>query len=465
MPEAVWGRVGRSFLLGPPQKRRTNLVNSLRFALLGHDSLFEPLLAEIAAGGHRLVRIESNLGDPAPRGGSELARAGVSWEELPHGDLADVVLVGRGPADLREDQLRRLAQAGVATVVAHPGSLAPLFCYELDMICRENGCVLLPYYPGESHPALAVLRLALGFAEATSFQGQEISMLGAIDQITFERRLEVRDKLAVGDQLARDIDLLISVAGAQTKVLALASGEGERAFTSLSVQLTGPNKIVSRWSVLPADGQTSARLVVTGSRGRITLEMPADIDDWRVEQEWFEKQGASHQNEARQVDLSETRSPTLLNRLFAALEQQREAAKTQPASAARISGAQRNERWFQACQSIDLLEAVERSILKGRAIELHFEDYTSEATFKGRMSAIGCAVLMLGLATCMIGFVADLIHGIYQRMVGQNVEPATRWWPWALLFCLAVFLLIQVLPKLFPEPEKKGDSGKREVRD
>lgn len=416
--------------------RANLLVTPLRFALLGRDPLFDPLLAEISASPHRLAWTE-------PTDGTSSA-----WEALLLGDLADVVLVGRGQAELREDQLRRLVQAAIPTVVAHPGSLAPLFCYELDMICRENGCTLLQYYPGQDHPAVFQLKHLV--EHATSIGGQYNSDLGNIEQIAFERRLEMRDQSAVLDQLARDIDLLISFASTQTKVLALASGEGDRAYGGLNVQFTGPDKIVSRWSVLPGNHESSGRIVVTGDRGQATLEMPDDLNLWQLNLDAVEGKSSLNQLSDRRAD------PTSLDRIVSAVQQQKTSLESEPASSARIGNATRNERWFQACQSIDLLDAVQRSIAKGRTIELHFEDYTSEATFKGRMAAIGCAILMLGLMTCMFGFVSDLFSGIYQRMLGKQLPPVSRWWPWLLLAGLLGFLLIQVLPKLFPEPENKN---------
>ena len=422
-------------------------VNSLRFALLGYDPLLDPLLAEILSAGHRLVWISAEQSSlPAWLQTATLHATSLQdsseWEGLLHGDVADLVLVGRGEQTLREDQLRRLVQAGIGTVVAHPASIAPLFCYELDMICRDNGCYLLPYYPGADHAELHCLAELI---RRSKIPADNLSnALGEIEQITFERSLENRDQQVVLDQLARDTDFLITLCGTQTKVSALGTGEGERAYAGLSVQFTGPDRIISRWSVTPGDGPPSAKILVSGSLAVAELELSPDCKDWKLVLHLREREETISASEPEAYSPASTLAEIVQG--F-----QRTQADTD-------ANTQEQQRWFQACQSIDLLDAVQRSLVKGRTIELHFEDYSSDATFKGRMSAIGCSVLMLGLLTCMFGFVSDMFGGIYMNVVGKKLPPVSRWWPGLLLAGLLVFLLIQVLPKFFPEPADRDDS-------
>ena len=419
----------------------TDSGTPVRFALLGYDPLLDPLLAEIISSEHRLVWVAAET-DEIPDSlrvvAHQIERAGESsqWEGLLHGDVADVVLVGRGELTLREDQLRRLVQAKVGVVVAHPASMAPLFCYELDMITRENGCYLLPYYPGMDHAE--VHRLAQLIGQSDPSTAKSAGPLGEIEQITFERPLAQRDQSTVLDQLARDTDLLITLCGTQTKVSALGTGEGPRAYAGLSVQFTGPNRVVTRWSVVPADESAAGKILVSGSKAQAELVLSGDPSDWKLQ-----LQSTGEAAEIPSPPSSAEYDPAItLAEIVAGVHRSQDESSTEK---------QEQQRWFQACQSIDLLDAVQRSLIKGRTIELFFEDYTSESTFKGRMSAIGCSVLMLGLLTCMFGFVSDMFGGIYMDVVGKEMPGATRWWPGLLLAGLSLFLLIQVLPKFFPE--------------
>lgn len=98
--------------------------------------------------------------------------------------------------------------------------------------------------------------------------------------------------------------------------------------------------------------------------------------------------------------------------------------------------------WVDASRAIELSETIDRSLAKGRTIELYYEDYTEQGTFKGTMASVGCGLLMLTLG--LLVFVA---------LAEQMGLPFLKYWPHVVVGGLAVFLLAQLLMLVF----RRGD--------
>ena len=181
----------------------------MKLAFLGADDATLAIAARaLEEGGHRLIPLSeqdfsgrtlqssARLRALLPAGGGE-----IGWETLLHGHAADAVVVARGAdQELRADQLRKLVQAAVPLLIAHPVVDSMLVYYELDMIRRESGCIMLADLPWRWHPAVA--QLAVWIADERS------SPIGAVGQAVFERTLRRRDRPSVLAQFARDVDLI-----------------------------------------------------------------------------------------------------------------------------------------------------------------------------------------------------------------------------------------------------------------
>ncbi len=100
---------------------------------------------------------------------------------------------------------------------------------------------------------------------------------------------------------------------------------------------------------------------------------------------------------------------------------------------------------------VELAETIERSLKKSRTIDLYYEDYTEEGTFKGTMTSIGCGLLVLGL------FVMALV-GIAEHMdlpyVGSGPTCSVG---------LGIFLLLQLV--MLTSGKKKHGSEVRPSSD
>ena len=383
----------------------------IRIALLGADEVTLALTQAVVAD-HRFELVGACELDNA---GPSLAHLGrlrrfEHWESLLDPSAVDAVIVARGAnEDLRADQLRKLVQAAMPVLVAHPVVASMLVYYELDMIRRDTRSAVVPYLPLRHHPGVSAVAELV--AEGAS------SPVGRVEQVVFDRQLTRPDKPAVLTAFARDVDVVRAVAGDMTRLGAMAAGHKSESYAGLGVQMSGPGAVVARWSVGPADASSAARLTVLGDRGKAELDLRDDAP-WRLQVT------AAGQTTAREFDP--------WNPAAAALDQ----------LALAIGGAAPSPDWVDASRAIELTETIDRSLAKGRTIELYYEDYTEQGTFKGTMASVGCGLLMLTLG--LLVFVA---------LAEQMGLPFLKYWPHVVVGGLAVFLLAQLLMLVF----RRGD--------
>ena len=98
-----------------------------------------------------------------------------------------------------------------------------------------------------------------------------------------------------------------------------------------------------------------------------------------------------------------------------------------------------DEAWLAACRDQEAAEAVDRSLARGRTIELFNEEHTEEESFKGVMAMGGCLLLVMALGVL---FIAVVVEGLRLPM---RTWPLWRLWPFYLLVPIVAFLLLQLL--------------------
>ena len=405
----------------------------MRLALLGiDDEALELVRWGVLAEGHELV-VAYDVGS---RGGDIAAIApdaalNEDWESLVLGTRADAVIVARGHAGLtnqtgiadderRADQLRKLAQAAVPMLVMCPACEA-IVGFEIEMIRRDSRGVIVPYVPGQSRGELAEV--------ASWLEDGERSPVGAIEQLVLEREQSDRGRSAVLVQFARDAALLRRLVGTIRSVA--ASGPPPKvgrdplgpkpdeppALANLSVSLSGERNVSVRWSIgPPAGGAETGRLVVVGERGRATLHMPRG-GAWSID-----RGGGAATNGHGPLPAH--------NDARAALASLRDAIDR---------GAATGGDWLDACRDQEAAEAIDRSLTRGRTIELFGEEHTEEESFKGIMAMGGCLLLVGALG---VVFVATIVEGLRLPLRDWAVW---RYWPIYLLAPIAVFLMLQLL--------------------
>jgi predicted dehydrogenase len=407
----------------------------MKLALLGIDA--EVLaLAEAAMNGrrHHVVAVY-DAGQPTDelRQLAPLARWNDQWESLLLGTVADAVIVASRPSDeLRADQLRNLVKAGVPLVLVHPACEA-IVGYELEMIRHDTNCVVVPYFSGRLHPALVKLAELVG---SSPFVGNKPAVIGAVEQLVFERSMPQRGRAEVLAQLARDVALIRAVVGEVDKISAMGAAAEQPSLTNLSVHMSGPSGVLARWSVGPVDEQPVGRLVLIGAHGRATLTMPADEQAWSLEIAGQNRETISFDN---------WNGPdTALDLLEQSLE-----------------GHQPAWSWPSACRDAEIASAVEQSLRRGRTIQLYEEQHTEQQTFKGIMAVGGCGLLLLA---CTVLLAVAMVEGL-QLPFRQHI--LWRLWPLYLTAPFAIFLLLQFFQLVFPAssaaPAKKSSDSDKTV--
>jgi predicted dehydrogenase len=306
-------------------------------------------------------------------------------------------------------------------VVSHPVSLSMLEAYELDMIRNETHSIVLPYLPGRWHPAAAEIGAMVA--------DPSTSPIGNVEQIIFERYTQKRDREDVLKQFSRDVDLLQFIAGDANKLHALGSTSGGSPYGNLTVQTTSETGSVCRWTVSPAHDFVGGKLTLIGAAGRAVLRIPEGSDQWSLE---IQTSGPSTPKNFSGWD-----SATAALRLLSAA----------------MDGQTTEPTWTEAARTVELAETIDRSLKRGRTIDLHHEEFTDIGTFKGTMTSVGCAILMCGLVLVVCVAVAHLVA----VQAGWNLlADWLGYWPYLLLGVIGFYLLLQPLALLGKprEPEK-----------
>ncbi len=411
----------------------------MRLALLGSDENTAELVREIAARTqHEIVwACELESREAEIRAAIPGVKIVEHWELLLGGTVADAVLVARhANEELRVEQLRKLLQAGVPTLVMHPICHSMLLAYELEMIRADTKTIILPYLPNRLRTAVATLATMLTKNEAglTNEGGQEIenSPVGRVEQILFERVLADRSKESVVRQFATDVDLLQAVCGELNRISAHGGPIAETAYANLAVQMSGAAEIPVRWTIAPVANQPGGQLTVVGASGRVVVHMPGDAFKWQLEQ--------IDENQPTKVEAGDW-SPV------AAMLSELERA---------ISGTPiiKAATWSEACRDIEMAETIDRCLKRGRTVDLHHEDFTEENTFKGTMTSLGCGLLVGGVS---LVFAVGIAQGICKAFGWRAGAELFGKWPYLLLGFLFLFLVLQGLLVLTKKPDDEGE--------
>jgi hypothetical protein len=409
----------------------------MKLAVLGTDSDVLQLAMAAVGEGHQIVW----LGDVRPTDRDAMQRIvpgavdrSEEWELLLDRGSADAVLVGRGaaPSDLRAEQLKRLAAEAMPLLVVQPVCESVLAYYEVDMIRRETGGIVRHHNPFVVHPAIAQL---------ATWVREGHPRLGRVHRLTCERGLVDTQRADVMSKLARDVELLAAMAGDIRRVTAIGPRADDAAFAALQVQMTCDRPVTLHWSVVPLAGEREAlTLSLIAERGTVALRVSAT----QQESELVEPQ-ESWQLETKSADVNDRQA---LRSCGAAVE-----AIGQLAEAVAILDVEKRagaSTWNAATRAMEVADAVELSLEKGRTIEVFQQQLTQRLAFRGTMAALGCGLLLMG-------FFGILLVTLLGGAEGKDRPMLLPSWPIVLLAVLALFLLMQAMPLLIAK--SKSDSG------
>jgi hypothetical protein len=228
--------------------------------------------------------------------------------------------------------------------------------------------------------------------------------------------------------LARDVEPLAVIAGDIKRVSAIGPKMDQASFASLQVQMTCSGPVTVRWSVgSAAGGSCDVAIGLIGERGAVTLfasdrGRSKESGDWRLET------SRGEQREHRALESFDSAS-------FSIREFDRAVRETDGERRLAMS------TWSVATRAMEVVDAVELSLEKGRTLDVHQQELTDRLAFRGTMSALGCGLLLLGFFI----FVAVSLFGAAE---GKDRPLLITSWPIILLALLAGFLLLQFAPLL-----------------
>jgi len=415
----------------------------MQFALLGIDEEALLVVRELARSDEHSLRYFSPATN-AGAAGSQIAEvqrlcpfAEVldDWEYLlaPQG-MDAVVIAGPQGATERFEQMRRFIQEGVPLFVTHPPAVALLEAYELEMVRQEFNApvwsLLLPWRER--------IWTNSGFLRTRDPEVAGVHC-GPVEQLTCERFVAGTTRESVLAHLARDFSLIRELSGEVIQVATLG-GMGQqdlqRDLPQLTVQMTTERRVLVRWTAEAVDEMPGLRLTLTGPQGKHRVEMRRSADA-TIDQVFYTivEQGSATGARA-QVEDPPSRLEVLVGHLQAL---QGDIAFP--------------SNWSEAIRSLEIVEAVEKSLKKGRTISVGVEGRTETDAFKGTMASVGCVLLIVELLV-VIG--SAVMLKIAEKVGNQTLVNIFRWWPALLMGVFGVFLVLQFLRFIIPISEGKG---------
>jgi hypothetical protein len=396
----------------------------MELAILGTDPDILQLAAAARSEGHEIVW----LGDVRPQDvatttdfatGSTVR--GHEWELLLDRATASAVLVGHGTVSTEElaARVKRLSTEGMPLLVAFPLFDSVLQYYEVDMNRREYGAIVQHFNPLVGHPATD---------EIADWVRSGHPAIGPIHQLSCERKLATPAREKVLNHLARDVELLARIAGDIRRVTAIGPALDSPSFAALQIQMNAAAAASLRWSVGYATaGGAGLEMALHGERGivviRILDESGGAPPIWQVET-----------NESGKPD---TEALASYDPAHAAITRLSSVVSTAQTAADRITAS----TWDSATRAMEVVDAAELSLQKGRTIEVFQQQLTERLAFRGTMAAMGCGVLLVAFFVLIIVGVVGGLEGLDRK---QLVGP----WSIILLAVLAFFLSLQAVPFL-----------------
>jgi myo-inositol 2-dehydrogenase/D-chiro-inositol 1-dehydrogenase len=349
----------------------------------------------------------SMAGIPAPRDLEDaLARPDV-----------EAIIVG-GPLEARGEWLRRAAAEGYAIIVLHPPGPDSEAYYQVALSREETGAVIVPDLPLRLHPGVQALRRALSEGELGPFRGLRLEAASRPPATSL-----------VSVAFARAVDAIRAILGEIDDLTATGDPPGEDPDLELVVQLRAAGAFRAEVRIR-SEAAASTRLMLLGERGSLSL----DVEAPRL---MLKRSDAEEPIELPPWDPYEA----IMTVVAFSLERR---TASEPPSPNLLDGT----------RAMELSEAANRSLRRGRTVELHYESISEESTFKSVMTSTGCLVFLASLFVLPLAMVGAAIGLKWALYIPYLIPPA-----------LILFVMLQTLSLAIRRPRaavtpSKHSSGK-----
>jgi hypothetical protein len=400
-------------------------------------------------------------------------------EEILADPAIEAVIVASAPA-LRPAQLRRALQSERHVLCLHPPGDTPDLAYEAALMRQDTGAVLLPLLTEALHLAVARFQrlihgtapspvLAGAAAEQITAAGPRAAVsvrplsvvraprtppacqLGTLQLLVYQRWLsgplvdEEEDRPAG----LPGWDVLRALGGEIAEVSALGPGEAVDARQPLVYAGRFLNGLLFQAALLPLRPEPWCSYLLTGSQGEVRLEFPVgwpgearlvyrDVEGIEQVEEWPPFHPWAALVEVLERTLARRVGQTFLSADAAGVRGTSSDKIVYPTSADGPTVS-----WRDAVRSLELDDAVRRSVARRRASTLDFQEVTEEATFKGTMTLMGCSLLWISLMLLILSV----------------------WVPWLGWFILPVFGLFLIMQALGWVVPVKPNAEARDAKD
>ena len=373
----------------------------MRFAIAGNDATAFDVLRELAgSSAHSLVRcaLSGELAAAVSQASIPVFLAATVEDALLAGDV-DIVIVAIDDLDESLRIVRAASQADRHVIVIPPALCSPAYSFELHLILDESQCGIMPLLPRTAITELPLAAVDLGLDELTT------------RQLSLELSLTATSPLELRATVIRGLDYLSAAGFKFTQVTALESNAPD-------------GSLISRLITLSAATTAEKPL----PPGTLTIK-PSGKPSTAAERESV-LQISLNGGGVRTVTIAETAN--VVDRIVTVC-QSRE-----------ICG-----KWMDAFSvTMELAEAVSKSLRRRRTVDVHFDSGSEKGVFKSQMTALGCGVLTF----MMLGMVAYLIVAQLVPLPDNVLHILRILW----ITPLVLFLIAQVLLPL------ARDRGNRE---
>jgi myo-inositol 2-dehydrogenase/D-chiro-inositol 1-dehydrogenase len=334
----------------------------------------------------------------------------------------DAAVVG-GPIEERAEALRRAAAEGLAIVCLHPPGPDSEAYYQVAMSRHETGAVVAPDLPLRLHPGVARLREAM--ADKT---------LGEFRAIRHEAAVEEEDDDLVRSGFSRAVDVVRALLGEIQSLTASGDEPGTNPEHELIVHLRAEDgrRAEVRISSEPVE---ASKLTLVGAAGSLTLEYDPRFEGPAR----LVRRSTTGGDQATDLGFWDARA-AILDVLQATRAQTTDLDPRRTPSPSLHDGT----------RSMELTEAVVRSLRRGRTVDLHYERISEAASFKSIMTSTGCMILLASLAVLPLALAGPALGFNWTIYIAYLILPV-----------LILFSAVQLLRfGIKPEPGE-GESDRK----